>query len=180
MHAKLPQLCLTLCNRMNCSRPGSSVHGIFQARLLEWVAMPFSRGSFQPWDQTCISYVSCISRCVLYHQHHLGSPFQRRVDFNFNKVQLTSYVFMDFPFGILPKKSPPNPRSSCNATGPHVAFLGQNSSPYQVVCLSLVCEKIQPKYEFNKRNEGKKKEAKEKQSDYKVILIQPLNKVKDF
>jgi hypothetical protein len=39
------QLCLTLYNPMNCSLPGSSVHGIFQARILEWVAIPFSRGS---------------------------------------------------------------------------------------------------------------------------------------
>ena len=38
------QSCLTLCNPMNCSPPGSSVHGILQARILEWVAMPFSRG----------------------------------------------------------------------------------------------------------------------------------------
>ena len=41
------QLCLTLCDPMNCSSPGSSVHGIFQARILEWVAIPFSRGSPQ-------------------------------------------------------------------------------------------------------------------------------------
>ena len=39
------QLCLTLCDPMNCSLPGSSVHGILQTRILEWVVMPFSRGS---------------------------------------------------------------------------------------------------------------------------------------
>ena len=39
------QSCLTLCNPMDCSLPGSSVHGILQARILEWVAIPFSRGS---------------------------------------------------------------------------------------------------------------------------------------
>ena len=44
------QLCLTLCNPMDYSRPGSSVHGIIQARILEWVAIPFSRGSSQPRD----------------------------------------------------------------------------------------------------------------------------------
>ena len=38
-------LCLTLCDPMDCSPPGSSVHGILQARILEWVAIPFSRGS---------------------------------------------------------------------------------------------------------------------------------------
>ena len=51
----------------------SSVHGILQARILEWVVMTFFRGSFQPRDQTQVSYVSCIGRRVLYHQCHLGS-----------------------------------------------------------------------------------------------------------
>ena len=48
VHAKLLQSCLTLCNPMDCSLPGSSVHGILQARILEWVAMASSRGSSQP------------------------------------------------------------------------------------------------------------------------------------
>ena len=42
---KVAQSCLTLCDPMDCSLPGSSVHGILQARILEWVAIPFSRGS---------------------------------------------------------------------------------------------------------------------------------------
>ena len=45
VHAKLLQLYPTLCNAIDCSLPGSSVHGISQARILEWVAMPSSRGS---------------------------------------------------------------------------------------------------------------------------------------
>ena len=44
MHAKSLQLCLTLCDPMDSSPPGSSVHGILQARVLEWVAISFSRG----------------------------------------------------------------------------------------------------------------------------------------
>ena len=48
VHAKLLQLCPTLCNSMDCSLPGSSVHGILWARILEWVTMSSSRGSFQP------------------------------------------------------------------------------------------------------------------------------------
>ena len=51
------QLCLTLCNPLDSSRPGSSVCGILQARILEWVAIPFSRGSSRPTDWT---WVSCI------------------------------------------------------------------------------------------------------------------------
>ena len=46
---------------------GSSVHGILQARILEWVVMPSSRGSSQPRDRTCVSYVSCNGKQVLYH-----------------------------------------------------------------------------------------------------------------
>ena len=46
-HAKSPQLCSTLCDPMDCSPPGSSVHGILQARILEWVTMP-SSGSSDP------------------------------------------------------------------------------------------------------------------------------------
>ena len=52
------QSCLTLCDPIDCSPPDSSVHGILQARILEWVAIPFSRGSSQPKDQTCISYIA--------------------------------------------------------------------------------------------------------------------------
>ena len=52
------QLCPTLCNPVDCSPPGSSVHGILQARILEWVAISFSRGSSQPRDWI---QVSCIA-----------------------------------------------------------------------------------------------------------------------
>ena len=52
------------------AQPGSSVHGILQARILEWVAMPSSRGSSWPRDQTQVSYISCIGKRVLNHYHH--------------------------------------------------------------------------------------------------------------
>ena len=55
---------LTFCDCMDCSLPGSSVHGIPQARILEWVAISFSRGISQPRDRT---QVSCIGRQILYH-----------------------------------------------------------------------------------------------------------------
>ena len=60
----------TLCDHMDCSLPGSSVHGIFQTRILEWVAISFSKGSSRPRDQT---HVSCITK-VLYYLSHQGSP----------------------------------------------------------------------------------------------------------
>ena len=55
--AKLLQSCLTPCDPMDCSPPGSSVHGILLLRILEWVAMASSR----------VSYVSCTGSWVLYH-----------------------------------------------------------------------------------------------------------------
>ena len=66
-HAKSLQLCPNLCDPMDYSLPGSSVHGILQARIPEWVAMPSSRGSSQPRDGTQVFYVSYIGRQVLYH-----------------------------------------------------------------------------------------------------------------
>ena len=56
--------CLTLCDPIDCSPPGSTVHGIFQARILQWVAISFSRGSSRPRDPT---YMSCIGMWILYH-----------------------------------------------------------------------------------------------------------------
>ena len=74
MRAKSLQLCSTLRDPMDHRLPGSSVHGILQAWILEWVVMSSSRGSSHPRDRTGISYISCIGRWVLYHQRHQGSP----------------------------------------------------------------------------------------------------------
>ena len=67
VHAKMLQLCPPLCDPINCSPPGFSVHRILQARILEWVAMPSSGVSSQPWDNTCVPNISFIGRQVLYH-----------------------------------------------------------------------------------------------------------------
>ena len=67
---------LSFCNAMDCmdySLPDSSVCGIFQARILQWVGISFSGGSSRPKDRTHISYISCFGRRVLYHECHLGS-----------------------------------------------------------------------------------------------------------
>ena len=61
VRAKLLQSCPALCD-LDCSPLGSSVHGILQARILEWVAMPSSRGSSQPRDRTPVSCDCCIGR----------------------------------------------------------------------------------------------------------------------
>ena len=52
---KVAQLCPTLCNPMDCSPPGSTVHGILQPRILEWIAILFSRRSSQPGERTQVS-----------------------------------------------------------------------------------------------------------------------------
>ena len=65
----------SLCNPVDCSPPGSSVRGILQARILEWVTIPFSRGSSQPRD-----LLNC--RQILYHLSHHRSP---QLALNFSK-----------------------------------------------------------------------------------------------
>ena len=60
-------VCLTPRDLRDCSPPGSSVHGIFQAGILERVPISFSTGSSQPRDQTYVSFVFCICKWILYH-----------------------------------------------------------------------------------------------------------------
>ena len=56
--SEVAQLCPTLCDPMDCSPPGSSVHGILQARVLEWGAVAFSSGSSPPRDRTRVSHIA--------------------------------------------------------------------------------------------------------------------------
>ena len=58
---KVTQSCPNLCDSMDCSLPGPSVHGILQARILQWVTISFSRGSSQPRDRTRASRI--VDRC---------------------------------------------------------------------------------------------------------------------
>ena len=87
MHVKLFQSSPSLWDPIGCSLPDSSVHGIFQPRILEWVAISSSRGSSQLRDQPHVSYASCIGRQVLYRQCHLGSLRN-----GISSVQLLSHV----------------------------------------------------------------------------------------
>ena len=61
LYAKSLQFCLIFLNPMDCGPPGSSVHGILQTRILEWVAIPFPGGSSQPRDQTHVSCASALA-----------------------------------------------------------------------------------------------------------------------
>ena len=74
MHAQSLQSCLTLFDPMDHSSPGSSVLGILQARILEWFAMPSSRGSSGPGDRTGVYLGLLHGRQILYSLSHLGSP----------------------------------------------------------------------------------------------------------
>ena len=100
VRTKLLQSCPTLCDPLDCSPPGSSVHGILQARTPEWVAISSPKGSFPPRDQTRISSVSFTGRWVVYR--HLGNPIStfnvlvsslRLPTLNLPSSQFTQHIF---------------------------------------------------------------------------------------
>ena len=82
--SEVAQSCPTLCDPVDCSPPCSSVHGIFQARVLEWVAIFFSRGSSLPRDRTQVSRI--VSK-MLYRLSHQGSPKEMIWLFIFRKLR---------------------------------------------------------------------------------------------
>ena len=81
---------------MDCSLPGSSIHGVLQARILEWVAVSSSRGPSPPRDRTGISRVSGIGRWILYHLHHLGSSWIQSRTLFFLSLSLSSFLSTSF------------------------------------------------------------------------------------
>ena len=84
------QWCPTLGNPLDCSLPGSSVRGLFQARILEWVAISYSRGSSPPRDQSCVSCVSCIDRWLLY----LCATWEALFDNSYSKTGVRWYLMV--------------------------------------------------------------------------------------
>ena len=74
LRAQSLQSCLTLCDPMDCSSPSSSVHGILQARILEWIAMPSSSGSSWPRDWTQVMSLALAGGFFTHLGSHLGSP----------------------------------------------------------------------------------------------------------
>ena len=89
--SEVAQSCPTLCDPMDCSLPGFSVHGIFQARVLEWVAISFSRGSSRPRDRT---WVSCIAGRHFTHRQHIK---KQRHYFSNKSPSSQSYGFSIHP-----------------------------------------------------------------------------------
>ena len=123
------QSCLTLCNPMDCSPPGSSVYGIFQARILECIAISFSREFFPTQGlNMCIERVSCIGRhslppgkpiSGLYHSLLINSPTER----------------LDFPGGSNSKESACNVGDLGLIPGLGRSPGGEHGSPLQYSCL---------------------------------------------
>ena len=89
---------IRLCDPMDYSPPGSSVHGILQERILKWVSMPASRRSSQLRDWTHVSSVSWIDRWVLYHWHHLGSSICTHIG---HEIMANSdWVHLEYDLGL--------------------------------------------------------------------------------
>ena len=108
--------CVWLCDSMDCSPPGSCVHGIPQARILEWVTISSSRGSSWPRDQTCVSCNSCTGRQILLSLYHLGS-IKVSISTKFPSAGNTAghgFTFWMARFQAFPDSSV-GKESSCNA-----------------------------------------------------------------
>ena len=93
------QSCLTLCDPMNCSPPGSSVHGISQVKILEGVAISYAWVSSRPRNRTCIS---CIGRWILHHHATWEAHATRPPPFPFAQMQ----DIPDFPGGSVIENLP--------------------------------------------------------------------------
>ena len=160
VHSQSLQLCQTLCDPMDHRLPGSSVHGILQARILEWVAMSSSKGSSWSRDQICISYVSCIGRQVLYHQHHLEHSM---------KVKSLSWVWLfETPMDCsLPGFSRDSPGKS-TGVGCHFLLQGivpiQGSNPGSPTLQADALPSEPPQFRFSKFPTKKEHGGKKKKS----------------
>ena len=98
LHAcSVAQLCVTLCNPMDCSPPGSSVHEILQTRILEWVAISSSRGSSWPRDQTYVFYIPFTGRQILYHWAAWGNTMEYYCSVIKNNEKNAIFSKMDGP-----------------------------------------------------------------------------------
>ena len=87
-----------LCNPLDCSPSGSSVHGISQARVLKWVAIPFFRGSFWPRNWT---HVSCTDRCILYH----WATWETLLEPSLSFIRIKVWKLVGLPGGSVLKES---------------------------------------------------------------------------
>ena len=113
------QSCLTLCDPTDCSLHGSSIGVVFQARILKWVAIFYSRGSSWPRDRTCISCVSCFGRWILYHW---GAQGHSRPWTGLFRADVT--LLTERPGHLCFIGGPPQPLSGSLADSFCISFLG--------------------------------------------------------
>ena len=111
--SEVAQSCPTLCNPMDCSLPGSSIHGIFQAWILEWVAISFSRRSSRPRDWTPVShiigrrFIVWATREERFSLFHIVTPFFQLRAKKIRKwrkrckIFFQSYKFISYPFSCV-------------------------------------------------------------------------------
>ena len=150
MYAKLLQSCLTLCNSMDCSLPGSSAHGILQAKTLEWVAISFSRGFSWPrvWTRvSCIAGVFFTAEppekqlCIMtYNKLHIFKQFAvltyictHTHTHTHTRETITTIEIMNIYYRHLPAQVSLSIYLSC-----FLAFTGNHwaaSYHYRLVCL---------------------------------------------
>jgi len=122
IHTEVAHSCLTLCNPMDCSPPGSLVHGIFQAWILEWVAFSFSRGSSWPRDRTRVSRI--VGRCFTIWATREAHQKHRRVVVSFRRMSVEIF----YRWNLLPRSQLANYmhswRQEAAKKGPSGKYLG--------------------------------------------------------
>ena len=126
MEVLVAQLCLTLCDPMDCNLMGSSVHGILQARILEWITIPFSRENFPTLN---LGLLHC--RQNLYYLNHSGSPNELRLVAKIKPLMQAQV----FPGGSEVKASASNARDLGSIPGSGRSPGEGNGNPLQYSCL---------------------------------------------
>jgi len=130
--SEVTQSCPTLCDPMDCSLPGSSVHEIFQAIVLEWIAISFSRGSSQPRDWTLVSRI--VDRCFTAWAN---KNYIKLILFQFSSVQFSHSVMSD---SLRPHELQ-HARPPCPSPTPEVH---SNSRPSSQWCHPAISSSVVP------------------------------------
>ena len=151
IYCLVTKLYLTLCDPIDGGPPDSSVHGISQARILEWVAIPYSRGSSQPRDQTCVSCIVggffttkwCLIAKLSPYRHRTASPAQQPHVLHSHFIQLVSWlclgIHLSFPafYQDYTGNSKQSRQSwllpTCSSSLPWKAWLQEESSEWTVL-----------------------------------------------
>ena len=130
--SEVAQTCPTLCDPMDCSLPGFSVQGIFQARVLEWVAISFSRGSSWPRDRPRVSHIVGRSFYPLSHQRSHHNKNELKMDQRPNvRVKTTGNPWT--AWGLVCQPSPQSKTHKSLQTPPYLWFHNREFNEPQVM-----------------------------------------------